>query len=91
MLRLVKVSSDILSAASAPFFVRTEIVSAVAMPAANAGDLDGDGLVGIIDLIRLLQGWGTCPTYTPVCVGDLNCDGEVGIQDLLKLLTEWTG
>lgn len=43
---------------------------------------DGDGIVGIVDLLALLAGWG----------GTGPCDldgGGIGINDLLALLAEW--
>ncbi len=55
------------------------------------GDLDGDGTVGIIDLLLLLGAWGPCPERCPpFCTGDLDGDCTVGIVDLLLLLANWT-
>lgn len=51
-------------------------------------DLDGDGEVTDIDLVVLLQLWGSCPdseTGIP-CPGDLDCDGNVGINDMLLVI-----
>lgn len=45
-------------------------------------DLDGDGNVGIVDLLTLLAEWGTNPSGPP----DFDADGNVGVTDLLKLL-----
>ncbi len=46
------------------------------------GDLDGDGTVGIIDLLLLLAAWGPCPERCPpFCSGDLDGDCTVGIVD----------
>ncbi len=50
-----------------------------------SGDLDGDGIVGIVDFLALLQAWGACPG----CPADLDCDGSVGITDFLALLGSW--
>ena len=56
-----------------------------------AGDLDGDGVVGINDLLLLLGAWGPsgepCP---PACTGDLGGDCLVGIEDFLELLGNWS-
>jgi hypothetical protein len=49
------------------------------------GDVDGDGAVGIGDLLMLLAAWGTDPGGPP----DLDGDGVVGINDLLALLKSW--
>ncbi len=54
-------------------------------PGACAADLDGDGTVGILDLLGLLAAWGTDPGGPP----DLDGDGLVGIIDLLILLAAW--
>jgi hypothetical protein len=48
-------------------------------------DLDGDGSVGITDLLDLLASWGPCRG----CPADLDVDGTVGITDLLDLLAAW--
>ena len=56
----------------------------------NPVDLDGDGTVGITDMLQLLAVWGTCPG-AGTCLGDLNCDGLVGISDFLILLASWEG
>ncbi len=48
-------------------------------------DLDGDGIVGITDLLDLLAAWGTDPGGPP----DFDGDQDVGITDLLKLLAQW--
>ena len=52
------------------------------------GDLDGDGTVGILDLLILLSSWGPCPPCCD-CPADLDADGNVGIFDLLTLLANW--
>ncbi len=49
------------------------------------GDIDGDGSVGITDLLLLLAAWGPCPG----CPADLDGDGTAGINDLLILLANW--
>lgn len=57
---------------------------------APSPDLDGDGFVGINDLLELLGAWGRC-SGKPGCHGDLDCSGSVGITDLLALLAAWDG
>ncbi|TVQ55580.1 MAG: hypothetical protein EA377_03230 [Phycisphaerales bacterium] len=49
------------------------------------GDLDGDGVVNVFDLLALLENWGDCPG----CDADLNEDGVVNVFDLLLLLENW--
>jgi hypothetical protein len=47
------------------------------------GDMDGDGLVGAVDLGILLGAWGFSPAM------DLTFDGKVGAPDLAILLGAW--
>jgi hypothetical protein len=49
-------------------------------------DLNGDGIVSIVDFLQLLGVWGPCE---PGCFGDLDSDGNVGILDFLLLLAGW--
>ncbi|MCH8343987.1 MAG: right-handed parallel beta-helix repeat-containing protein [Planctomycetes bacterium] len=49
-------------------------------------DLNGDGVVGILDLLAVLAAWGDARNN---CLGDLDIDGDVGILDLLTLLAHW--
>ena len=53
------------------------------------GDLDGDGSVGVVDLLILLGNWGPCPDPPTTCPVDLDGDGTVGVVDLLILLGNW--
>ena len=48
-------------------------------------DLDGNGTVGILDLLILLAAWHADPGGPP----DFDGDGTVGILDLLTLLVNW--
>jgi len=52
------------------------------------GDLDGDGLVGILDLLAMLATWGAC-TDCGACPADMDGDCAVGITDFLALLGNW--
>ncbi len=54
-----------------------------------SGDLDCNGVVGILDLLALLAAWGPCPDPPDPCAADLDGDGMVGILDLLTLLANW--
>jgi hypothetical protein len=51
------------------------------------GDLTGDGVVDVFDLLGLLGAWGPCPPED--CDADLNDDGTVDVFDLLALLGAW--
>ncbi len=57
-------------------------------PPSAPGDLDGDGHVGVKDLLILLGDWGPCPPKGD-CPADLDGDGSVGVKDLLILLGNW--
>ena len=52
------------------------------------GDLDGDGTVGVSDLLILLANWGPCADCDD-CPADLNDNCAVGVADLLILLANW--
>ncbi len=55
------------------------------------GDINGDGIVGINDLLLLIAGWGPCEDpCPPSCGADLTEDCTVGIEDFLLLLANWT-
>ena len=60
-------------------------VSSAGVECVCLADLNGDGGVGILDLLALLAAWGTDPGGPP----DFDGDGTVGILDLLTLLANW--
>ena len=57
-----------------------------ACPAGLTGDVDGDGMVNVIDLLAVLAAWGPCPG----CPEDVNGDGEVNVLDVLVVLANWS-
>ena len=59
---------------------------AVQMRALSSGDVDGDGHVGINDLLALLDAWG--PWDGP-CGPDLDFNGSVDVDDALQVLAGW--
>lgn len=63
-----------------------EIRAYVLTPATISGDLNGDGVVAVDDLLVLLAAWGQCDG----CAEDLNEDGTVDVDDLLILLANWS-
>ena len=56
------------------------------IPTVCQGDLDGDGIVGVSDLLLIIDAWGACS-----CEEDLNGDGIVGVSDLLIIIDAWGG
>jgi predicted outer membrane repeat protein len=54
-------------------------------------DVNGDGVVGILDYLALLDTWGVCSDCgTPTsCPADFNHDCEVSSTDFLILLANW--
>ena len=49
------------------------------------GDLSGNSVVNVTDLLLLLEAWGLNPGH----VADITGDGNVNVTDLLILLSEW--
>jgi hypothetical protein len=50
-----------------------------------AGDVDGDGVIGIDDLLAVINAWGPCPG----CPEDIDGNGVVGSDDLLVVILGW--
>ena len=48
-------------------------------------DIDGDSMVGFLDLLAVLSAWGPCKS----CDEDLDDDGMVGFSDVLIVLADW--
>ena len=70
----------------------TEIVFVPEVPFTCTGDINGDGMVGVVDLLLLLSEWGacaSCPAGTLLCPADFDGSGDVGVKDLLILLGNW--
>ena len=65
------------------FFVESTL--AACGQKACPADLNGDGTVGMADLLLLLGAWGPNPGHD----ADLDGDGIVGVPDLLALLAVW--
>ena len=47
-------------------------------------DIDGDGFVGVSDLLFIIDAWGAC-----ICDEDIDSDGIVGVSDLLLIIDAW--
>jgi len=48
-------------------------------------DVNGDGIVDVLDLLAVLADWGPCPG----CPTDIIEDGVVDVLDLLQVLADW--
>ncbi len=53
-------------------------------------DINGDGVVDVLDLLELLSAWGPCPDPPQECPADLDGNGVVDVLDLLILLASWS-
>ena len=66
--------------------------TSVLLNPARAGDTNGDGAVGIDDLLQIIGSWGEY-TAEDTCgnsiIADLDGDGEVNISDLLACIGDW--
>jgi hypothetical protein len=51
------------------------------------GDIDGDGVVGVVDFVNVIEHWGDC--LDDCCMSDLDMDGFVGSADFLLVLRYW--
>jgi len=51
------------------------------------GDVNGDGVVGVSDVLALIANWGPCSG----CSEDVNSDGVVNVTDLLEVIANWSG
>ena len=49
------------------------------------GDVNGDGVVNVSDILMLIVAWGTCDG----CPEDLNGDGLVNVNDIIELISNW--
>ncbi|MCI0364633.1 MAG: dockerin type I domain-containing protein, partial [Phycisphaerales bacterium] len=56
------------------------------------GDLNGDGVVNVLDLLAVISAWGPCPPPPGSCAADISPpggDGTVNILDLLAVISNW--
>jgi hypothetical protein len=50
------------------------------------GDVSGDGVVNIDDLLAVIGAWGQCAGF---CPADVDGNGVVNIDDLLMVINNW--
>ena len=93
--RFLSEQGDTLKENSHPFtgtFNRADIVrilsASIDCDTANPcpSDVDGDGEVGVSDILTLIAAWGSCPSP---CDSDINGDGSVDVSDLLEVVAAW--
>ncbi|MHC4991832.1 MAG: hypothetical protein ACYTGC_12710, partial [Planctomycetota bacterium] len=58
-------------------------------PCAVTGDINGDGMVDVDDLVLLILAWGPCPVPPAECPADINDSGMVDVDDLVLLILNW--
>ncbi len=51
------------------------------------GDIDGDGLVGIMEFLFVIGSWGPC--QADCCLADFDLDGDVGLADFCTVIENW--
>ena len=50
------------------------------------GDVTGDGLINVTDILVVMANWGPCVGNCPT---DLNNDGQTNVSDLLIVISNW--
>lgn len=57
------------------------------------GDITGDGVVNVSDLLAVINNWGPCPAPPQSCPADVapapDGDGVVNVSDLLYVINHW--
>jgi hypothetical protein len=59
------------------------------IPVPVSGDVTGDGVVNIADLLAVIGAWGPCAPSCPADVAPSAGDGVVNVQDLLFVIASW--
>lgn len=65
------------------------LVAWIVEPASFEPDIDGDGIVGLTDLLIVLSNFGPCPPITD-CPPDVDGDRLIGLSDILEILAAWS-
>ncbi|MDP7030227.1 MAG: hypothetical protein QF733_08405 [Phycisphaerales bacterium] len=74
---------DLGAASAASLRIQVDVVP----PSGIGGDVTGDGMVDVEDLLAVLEGFGRCPC----CRADLDESGVVDVNDLLAVIAGWDG
>ncbi len=51
-------------------------------------DVNGTGVVDVLDLVAVIVSWGQCPVMGS-CDGDIDGNGMVDVLDLVKVIVNW--
>jgi hypothetical protein len=57
-------------------------------PPSNPADINGDGMVDVLDLLAVILEWGECVDPND-CPADVNADGAVDVNDLVLVVLAW--
>ncbi len=68
----------------------TFIASHLDLSTHAAGDVNGDSVVNINDLVSVITSWGPCAPPPVTCPADLTANGTVNIDDLVQVITHWS-
>ncbi len=74
---------DLGIASAASLQLTVEVVPPTGLP----GDVSGDGLTNVEDLLAVLEAFGRCPC----CAADIDQTGVVDVNDLLAVIAGWGG
>ena len=53
------------------------------------GDINGDGVVNITDILAVIAAWGSCAPPPSLCPADVTGDGTVNILEVLFVVAHW--
>jgi len=68
-----------------PAFIQSDFTTLPGCDEVLAGDVNGDGIVDVTDLLMIVSAFGPCPG----CPEDLDGDGLAGASDILTVLANW--
>ena len=52
-------------------------------------DVDGSGVVNVLDLVAVTVAWGVCPGEPDPCPADIDGNGIVDVFDLVEVIVSW--
>lgn len=66
-------------------FIQSDFTTLPGCEEVLVGDVNGDGIVNVQDLLMIISAFGSCPD----CPEDLDGDGLAGASDILIVLANW--